>query len=268
VHRALPLRLIVAISLAATVATALTGCKATANASAPKTTAVTPSAPAASAPSTPATPTPSPSANPTVKPAPPRTLKFGNSGADVLALQQRLTDLGYWLGKPDGKFGGTTRQAVYALQKVAGIGRSGTVTASTRKALDAGVRPTGRNKTGSDIEVDLRRNVVLFVTDGQVKYIINTSTGGGYTYYSQGTRSVAVTPKGHFHTGRTINAMHRSPLGLMYRPRYFNGGIAIHGDSSVPAHPASHGCVRVSNAAMDWVWSSNLDPVGTSVWVY
>jgi hypothetical protein len=186
----------------------------------------------------------------------------------VLALQQRLTELGYWLGKPDGKFGGTTLQAVYALQKVAGIHPTGVVAAATRRALDNGVRPTARDTTGSGIEVDLRRDIVLFVTGGHVDYVINTSTGGGYTYYSQGSRSVAVTPKGHFTTGRTIDAMHRSPLGLMYRPRYFNGGIAIHGDSEVPAHPVSHGCVRVSDAAMDWIWASNLDPVGTHVWVY
>ena len=42
----------------------------------------------------------------------------------------------------------------------------------------------------------------------------------------------------------------------MYRPRYFNGGIAVHGYGSVPPYPASHGCVRVSLAAMDWIWSS------------
>ncbi len=179
-----------------------------------------------------------------------------------------MTALGYWLGTPNGKFGDATEQAVFALQKVAGIHPSGAINAATQKAIDNGVRPKARNTTGSDIEVDLKRDIVLFVTNGQVKYVINTSTGGGYTYVSQGNTSVAVTPKGHFTTGRTINGMHRSPLGLMYRPRYFNGGIAIHGDSEVPAHPVSHGCVRVSDEAMDWIWKSNLDPVGTHVWVY
>jgi lipoprotein-anchoring transpeptidase ErfK/SrfK len=46
------------------------------------------------------------------------------------------------------------------------------------------------------------------------------------------------------------------------------GGIAIHGDSSVPAHPVSHGCVRVSNQAIDWIWATGSDPIGTPVWVY
>ena len=43
----------------------------------------------------------------------------------MLALQQRLAELGYWLGEPDGTYGGLTTQAVLALQGVAGIDRDG-----------------------------------------------------------------------------------------------------------------------------------------------
>ena len=32
---------------------------------------------------------------------------------------------------------------------------------------------------------------------------------------------------------------------LMYFSSFFIGGFAIHGYSSVPPYPASHGCVRV-----------------------
>jgi peptidoglycan hydrolase-like protein with peptidoglycan-binding domain len=240
-------------------------------ASTPVTTA---SAPASSQPTaTPAaTGTPAATAPPSTSPssAPPAAepkLKFGSSGTAVMQLQQRLTSLGYWLGTPNGKFNTTTQQAVFALQKATGISPSGTVAASTWKALAAGTRPVALSTSGRVIEVDLKRDLVLFVTDGQVKYILNTSTGGGYTFYDQGQRNVAVTPKGHYHTNRTIDGLHRSTLGLLYRPRYFNGGIAIHGDSSVPSHPVSHGCVRVTDAAMDWIWKDNLDPVGTEVWV-
>ena len=59
------------------------------------------------------------------------------------------------------------------------------------------------------------------------------------------------------------------PYGPLYRPKYFAGdGVAIHGYSSVPATPASHGCVRVTNAAIDMLWSSGILPIGTAVWVY
>ena len=52
-------------------------------------------------------------------------IKPGATGAAVLALQQRLTALGYWLGTPDGKFGDSTEQAVWALQKAAGSAGAG-----------------------------------------------------------------------------------------------------------------------------------------------
>jgi lipoprotein-anchoring transpeptidase ErfK/SrfK len=36
----------------------------------------------------------------------------------------------------------------------------------------------------------------------------------------------------------------------------------------VPAYPASHGCVRVSVAAMDMIWEQDILPRGTTVVVY
>jgi hypothetical protein len=186
----------------------------------------------------------------------------------VLQLQQSLTTLGYWLGTPDGHFGGTTQQAVWALQKAAGVPRTGILDSATAAALSAGTRPSAQSTSGHVIEVNLARNLLLFVTNGHVDTILNTSTGGGYVYFDQGTRNVAITPKGHFATYRAIEGQHRSSLGLLFRPRYFTGGYAIHGDSYVPPNPVSHGCVRITDAAINWVWSSNVDPIGTPVWVY
>ena len=52
-------------------------------------------------------------------------------------------------------------------------------------------------------------------------------------------------------------------LGALYRPRYFHhDGIAVHGYRSVPPYPASHGCVRVTEAAMDWIWANDLHASG------
>jgi peptidoglycan hydrolase-like protein with peptidoglycan-binding domain len=195
-------------------------------------------------------------------------LKPGSSGPAVMQLQQSLSTLGYWLGTPDGKFGGTTQQAVWALQKSAGLPASGQVDPPTAAALTAGSKPSPQSTAGHVIEVNLAKDVLLFVTDGHVDFILNTSTGGGYVYYDQGVRNVATTPKGHFTTQRVIDGQHMSSLGLLFRPRYFVGGYAIHGDSYVPPRPVSHGCVRVSDAAINWIWSTNIDPIGTPVWVY
>lgn len=235
-------------------------------------TSATPSPPASST-SSPGAASASPGpTTPPAAPSPPPVslvkLKEGSKGAAVTELQRKLTSLGYWAGKIDGKFGDATQQAVFALQKAAGIKATGTVSSATARALDAGVRPKARSTSGTLIEVDLKRDLVLFVVGGQVKYILNTSTGGGYTFTEHGQREVAVTPRGRFKTYRTIDGPDNGPLGLLWRPRFFDGGVAIHGDSYVPPHPVSHGCVRISNEAIDWVWSMNLDPIGTTVWVY
>jgi len=218
-----------------------------------------------------------PSTTTTTRPAPPPTTvpaitpgipRPGSRGPAVLAMQQSLTALGYWLGTPNGYFSSTTQQAVWALQKAAGLPRTGEDDAATAAALAAGTLPTPQSTTGYVIEVNLKTDLVMFVNNGKVVNVLNTSTGGGYVFYDQGVRNVAITPQGHFTTYRVINGNHMSSLGLLFRPRYFVGGFAIHGDSYVPARPVSHGCVRVSDAAIDWIWATNNDPIGTAVWVY
>jgi hypothetical protein len=186
----------------------------------------------------------------------------------VLALQQRLSTLGYWLGTPDGSFGDSTEQAVYAIQKAAGISRDGIVGPMTQWVLAAGVLPHPRSTSGYVIEVDLQDDLVMFVNGGKLQYVLNTSTGGGYTYTDDGVTAVAETPTGVFHIYRQVDGMVTDSLGQLWRPRFFDGGFAIHGDSYVPPYPVSHGCVRVSNEAIDWIWDQNLAPIGTEVWVY
>jgi hypothetical protein len=199
---------------------------------------------------------------------PTATLAPGATGQAVLALQQRLSSLGYWLGTPDGTFGDSTEQAVYALQKAAGLSRTGVVGPSTQAALADGVLPQPRSTSGYVIEVDLEDDLVMFVTNGTIDDVLNTSTGGGYTYTEDGVTSVATTPTGHFSIYRQVNGLVVDSLGALWRPKFFDAGFAIHGDSSVPPYPVSHGCARVSNEAIDWIWANNLAPIGTAVWVY
>jgi len=192
----------------------------------------------------------------------------GASGQAVLALQQRLSSLGYWLGTPSGMFDDGTEQAVYALQKAAGLPRDGIVGPTTWLAVVKGVVPHPRSRLGRLIEVDLEDDLVMFVTNGKVDAVLNTSTGGGYSYWSNGQSAVADTPTGLFRIYRQVDGLVTDSLGQLWRPKYFDSGFAIHGDSNVPATPASHGCVRVSNEAIDWIWEQNLAPLGTPVWIY
>jgi peptidoglycan hydrolase-like protein with peptidoglycan-binding domain len=214
------------------------------------------------------TPSDTPSTKPT-KPAKDDKLRNGAKGAEVKALQGRLTELGYWNGKADGKFGGTTQQAVFALQKAAGLGRDGVVGKKTEKALDSGVRPKAKSSDGYVVEINKQKQLLMLVKDGKVQQTFNTSTGSGERYDTKdGGTAIASTPKGKFTVSRQIDGWRNAPLGMLWRPKYFNGGIAVHGANSVPPYAASHGCARLSISAMNYLWSNDKLPIKTKVWVY
>ena len=195
-------------------------------------------------------------------------LARGTSGPRVVALQQGLLTLGYWLDNENGTFDDATEQAVFAVQKAAHIQRDGVVGPATEAALAAGARPRPRSRAGHVIEVDLADDLLLIVSNGHLDTTLNTSTGGGYVYESHGQSQVANTPIGHFNIYREVDGLVVNSLGALWRPRFFDDGFAIHGDSDVPPVPVSHGCVRVSNEAIDWIWGTKVMPLGTPVWVY
>jgi lipoprotein-anchoring transpeptidase ErfK/SrfK len=86
--------------------------------------------------------------------------------------------------------------------------------------------------------------------------ILDASTG----------KSSTPTPVGNFSVQRRIDGWRQSPLGLLWRPNYFFRGYAVHGSTSVPAFPASHGCVRVTIPGMNRLWP--VLRIGTPVSVY
>jgi hypothetical protein len=195
-------------------------------------------------------------------------LRYGARGPVVRTLQQRLATLRYWVGPVDGVFGDATQQAVYALQKAARLAPDGVVGPATWRALGRGVRAPFRPVAGAAVEIDLGRDLLLLVRGHALLEAFNTSTGGGYAYSQGGMSGVASTPRGRFTIYRQVDGLDVSPLGELWRPKYFVGGVAIHGSWSVPPTPVSHGCVRLSIEAMDWVWATNQMPVGRLVLVY
>lgn len=64
-----------------------------------------------------------------------RTLKYKMSGPDVVIVQLKLKELGYFEGRADGIFGLQTDQAVKLFQENQGIPGDGIVNKSTREAL-------------------------------------------------------------------------------------------------------------------------------------
>lgn len=186
-----------------------------------------------------------------------QTLRSGSSGAAVKAMQSRLSQLGFFVA-PDGAYGGNTHHAVMAFQKFYGLGRDGVAGPQTLRHINLVGRPNARSNSGRVIEVDLARQVVLLVDGGYVHHVFNTSTGDASHR----------TPRGSYNIFRQINGLRISPLGKLWRPKYFNGGIALHGSPSVPAYAASHGCVRLTDPEIDFLWGTPWGRIGTRVWVY
>ena len=195
-------------------------------------------------------------------------LKAGMRGTSVRDLQTRLNALGYWCGTPDGVFGSLTVQAIYAVQKVCWLTRDGVVGAKTWDAINRGLRP-GSKRGGDRMEVDKARQIVMVVRSGSVKYIFNTSTGNGTTFDYKGQKIKALTPSGEFKINRRgTDGWNIGALGGLWRPFYFNGGIAFHGAPSIPPYPASHGCCRLSCPAQDFLIKEKILYLGEPVSVY
>jgi hypothetical protein len=198
----------------------------------------------------------------------PRDLGRGDRGADVLTLEQRLAAQKADVGRIDGVFDYDLLHAVIAFQKSQGIARTGRYDSATRVRLGSPTPVRLRYpKTGRAIEIDLRKQVLYLSEGGVLRRILDVSSGSGRLYVQDGITHRAVTPLGSFAITRKINdPYHESPLGILYRPAYFYGGYAVHGSSSVPTYPASHGCIRITDPAMDRLY--DLLTIGTPVTVY
>ncbi len=186
----------------------------------------------------------------------------------LLEAKRLLSDLGFWILRVDGVPDDSTRHAITAFQKVEGLKRTGVLNNDVLNAIRQASRPTPRFETGrAHIEIDITRQV-LFLTDGNdlVVKILPVSTGNERRYFDQGKWQTAHTPRGTFKIERKINGVRRAPLGDLFYPNYFTGGVAIHGSRSVPAFRASHGCVRIPRFS-DKAFSG-LVSVGMEVFVY
>jgi peptidoglycan hydrolase-like protein with peptidoglycan-binding domain len=200
-----------------------------------------------------------------------------SSGEQTARAQWRLLELGFWVQSTDGEYGLTTRHAVMAFQKFYGLSADGVLGAETAALMSTITeKPRGRADAGTLVEVDKTRQLLFFVIDGRTEWILNTSTGTEVPYETPNKndptrieRGDSVTPNGLHNVNRERpEGWWEGDLGEIYRPKYFIGGVAVHGSNSIPNYPASHGCVRVSVPAMDWIWESNLMPMRTPVWVH
>ena len=157
------------------------------------------------------------------------SLASGARGPSVLALERRLAELHYALRGVDSVYGQDTFEAVLAFQKVHGLPRTGRVEPWLWRRLSLAGVPRALHG-GDYIEVDKTRQVLFVVRGGEVARVVHVSTG-----------ATGNTPLGSWSVYRKVGGWD----WVLWYPMYFKGGFAIHGYPSVPAYPASHGCVRI-----------------------
>jgi peptidoglycan hydrolase-like protein with peptidoglycan-binding domain len=188
----------------------------------------------------------------------PPSLSIGSRSPLVGEFLRRLETIGYEVPNSTSEFGYDALESVYAFQKVEGLDRTGVADAAFWERLDNARTPQPRFELpAAHIEVNKTKQVLYVVRNGKVIHISPVSTAGLPGRF---------TPEGQFSIYRKVPGYDPSPLGILYKPMYFTGGYAIHGNPSVPPYPASHGCIRVPNFVIERLYAS--EPYGETVYVY
>ena len=179
------------------------------------------------------------------------------SRVEINEANARLAEMGYGAG----------RTALIAFQKYQGRKVTGQLNREDISAIMNATAPQAKDAGYKHVEVDLDRQVLLMTNDeGVVRTVLPVSTGSDKQYNEKGMSGLAYTPRGRFRIYAKIAGWRKSPLGLLYYPNYFSDGLAIHGNSSVPNSPESHGCIRIPNSTAVEMYKSM--PVGTIVLIY
>ena len=180
------------------------------------------------------------------------SLSLGSRGRAVLALERRLRKLHFAIRGVNRYYGNATYEAVLAFQKVHRMSRTGAVGLTFWREFGKAHIPRARIDRGTHIEVNKTKQVLFEVRRGEVARVIHVSTG-----------ATGNTPVGRFRTYLKTPGL--LPSG-MYYSMFFIGAFAIHGYHSVPANPASHGCVRIPMWLAPGLYSRW--PLGTRVRIY
>jgi len=207
---------------------------------------------------------------PVVKVALDRTLGKGVAGDDVVAVQERLTELGFDPGPADGYYGDLTIRSVWAFESLVmetpSTQLTGQVTPAMWDRMQDPIKVAPRRPTGglaNHTEIYLPEQVLVVFHADQPRLVTHISSGDGKEWCDTVTLDtdergnvleepiekqvcgISKTPGGVFKYERQVEGIRNGALGSMWNPVYFNYGIAVHGAQNVPDYPASHGCIRI-----------------------
>lgn len=206
--------------------------------------------------------------------APTAPQQAGGNGANnsLRDAQRALANGPFDPGPIDGEYGTKTKNAIWSLEKLAGIAMDGQWSDSDQAALQRVLNgsvggPTTRHSRRW-VEIDLSQQLMKVYDPGRTVPVLvsHVSSGSGIPWRQGRYSGRSITPVGTFTIFRRISGWRQSSLGIgsLYNPLYFtNSGIALHGSRSVPSYPASHGCVRVPMHIAEYL--PGMLPNGTPV---
>ena len=196
----------------------------------------------------------------------------GDEGAPVIHLQQALAQAGFYQGAVDGVYGRETEAAVVAFHKYLERPRTATFEALDWLRLDELPDPGLPHRWDQEdyVEIDLARQLLFLFREGELRAILPVSTGGGYIYWSarNGRYVRAATPRGTFALkwNQVGWSCDRVTGWCVYKYWAFTDFYGIHGYNSVPAYPASHGCVRLHVWDADWIEAHLFVGMPVHIW--
>ena len=175
-------------------------------------------------------------------------LRRGDRGDDVISLQKKLKNWGYYNGTVDGVFGGKTEEAVISFQRKNGLTADGVVGANTAKALGMTLSGGSSSSGGGSSES-------------------SSSSGNGDVYLL--ARCVYGESRGESYKGQVAvaavilnrvasSSFPNSIAGVIYQP----GAFSVVSDGQINLSPDDTALKAAKDAMNGW------DPTGGCLYYY
>ena len=208
----------------------------------------------------------SPSPSPAITLAPKIELPLTNPIPSKMYVEDALDALGLPVGKVDGIYDEKTQRALCAWRELT-YGESTRIMPSELEASQIVATKVLTPATNQfvGLNVNITCQTATWVSPGNVVL--------GVFPVSSGIPGFLSTSVGVWKVEWEVNRWYEStlyPESMMYRPKFFHRGMAIHGsatDALVFSYPASHGCVRMLHEDIDRLWDAGFD-IGDTVNVY
>lgn len=196
------------------------------------------------------------------------------ASGSVSEAQTILTKFGIPAGPIDGIYGPQTARGLCAFRSISGSSvHRGNVDASTMKSLrsynakyNSLSRMPAPSNRGHDTYLVINETcqTMTYVEHNRYVRVMAVSTGKKGYDTPNGTYRLGYTERGWSCSTIYPESCRKqaagtfastSDYGNMYNKRRLKGGYFVHGSTSVPTYPASHGCVRVTVTDADWMYS-------------